>query len=263
MGSNKGTIFMIAMCVIGVILLVALTAAVVTDDNKTTPATYVSASDGGNGLSLPTPADNSIVAVRTTSFTERFDDTGSCADADLTIFMPTVPGADLTNWYWVGDIPNIGHVATPNQGQTSILIKASDPEALSKPVEWKLAWNSDGNNHGGFLRKRGDPFALWTPVAPEGYVALGCVMTNSFDKPSGNIAESFRCVNKKYCREGKLEDNLYWCDAGSHARMDGSIWRIHSIDDRGTDAGTYWAQGSHGKPDVKVYCLESKYVVSI
>jgi|AGTN01.1.fsa_nt_gi Plant protein of unknown function (DUF946). len=263
---NKSSTFTGVVVFLIVVCALVLSAAVLTKETATDSAPVLGAVDNeyDNGLSLPTPADNSIVAVRTASFIKRFDDTGSCANMDLTIFMSDVPGTDLTGWYWVGDVPAIGHVAAPAQGQTSIIIKASDPDALSKPVEWKLAWNSGGNNHGGFLRKPGDPFALWIPVAPEGYVALGCIMTNSFDKPSGPLADSFRCVNKKYCREGKIDDNLFWYDKGSHARMDGSIWRIHPIDERGVDAGTYWAAvDSWWRPDVKVYCLESKYVVDI
>ena len=267
---EKSTAFMLVTALLTIVLIVVLTGAVVTTE-KTTPLTADeeamlgdgNAAANDNGLTLPQPGENSIVAIATSSFIRRFDDSGSCADWDVTIFKPKVDSIDASNWYWVGDVPDNYHVSTPNMGQVSILIKASDPTALAKPVDWKLVWNNHGA-HRGVLGKPGDPFALWVPVAPDGYVALGCVMTNSFDKPSGYVIDSFRCVKKEYCAEGVLDPNPLWWDKGSHAEWDGSIWRIHPKDGTGVDAWTYWATSGYWCPTWEtVYCLKSQYVVDL
>ncbi len=101
-------------------------------------------------------------------------------------------------------------------------------------------------------------------MAPEGYVALGCVATNSFSKPNGSAFDSFRCVNKSYCVKGTLDDCL-WNDHKSGAREDGAVWHIVPTDQDdpdGVDAWTYYASGlqGHAKPNADVWCLNLTYL---
>ncbi len=226
---------MIVTGVIGVILLAALAAAVVTDNgvkpggaggNGGTMALVGGAGgnggamapggsignslpgEDGDGVGTSLQASMPFYATETGSFIMRCTDHGSCADQDLTVFT-TIWDFDLTDktktWYWVGDIPDTtpGHVWAPSQDQPLIVVHSTDPDALARPVDWKQVWNSKGCKRN---EVPGGDVALWVPIAPRGYVALGCVLTNSFNKPSGGLFDTFRCVKEEYCVEGKLAD---------------------------------------------------------
>ncbi|MGA9139181.1 MAG: Vps62-related protein [Methanocella sp.] len=280
MESNKGTLFMIVTGVIGVILLAALAAAAVTDNGvkpggaggnggaggAMAPGGSIGNSlpgEDGNGVGTSLQASMPFYATETGSFIMRCTDHGSCADQDLTVFT-TIWDFDLTDktktWYWVGDIPDTtpGHVWAPSQDQPLIVVHSTDPNALARPVDWKQVWNSKGCKRN---EVPGGDVALWVPIAPRGYVALGCVLTNSFNKPSGGLFDTFRCVKEEYCVEGKLADTALWTDAGSHASLNGAIWRILPVDDGGVDMGTYWAGSDYYQPLDKVYCLKSQYLI--
>ncbi|RZC82097.1 hypothetical protein C5167_044884 [Papaver somniferum] len=58
--------------------------------------------------------------------------------------------------------------------------------SLAIPVDYKLIWSSENSN----LKQDGIGY-MWSPVPPEGYNAIGNIVTNSRDKPDlGKI----RCV---------------------------------------------------------------------
>ncbi|RZC76123.1 hypothetical protein C5167_000278 [Papaver somniferum] len=58
--------------------------------------------------------------------------------------------------------------------------------SLAIPVDYKLIWSSENSN----LKQDGVGY-IWSPVPPEGYNAIGNIVTNSRDKPG---LDKIRCV---------------------------------------------------------------------
>uniref|UniRef100_A0A0D6R1V8 Vacuolar protein sorting-associated protein 62 n=1 Tax=Araucaria cunninghamii TaxID=56994 RepID=A0A0D6R1V8_ARACU len=80
--------------------------------------------------------------------------------------------------------------------------------ALAKPLNYALVWSSDswsGDQDGyGYF---------WLPCPPEGYRALGFVVTNTEDKPS---VEEVRCVRLDLTEECEIDDVIWSSDTTSN-----------------------------------------------
>ncbi|MCL7046471.1 hypothetical protein MKW94_002903 [Papaver nudicaule] len=75
------------------------------------------------------------------------------------------------------------------------------PPSLAIPVDYKLIWSSENSN----LKQDGIGY-IWSPVPPEGYNAVGNVLTNSHEKPDlGKI----RCVRSDLT-DSCEHDNFVW-----------------------------------------------------
>jgi len=261
MGDNnsKNNLFMCLLLVVSLALVLALAIAVVqkpgSADNDKDSYSGNSIMLNDSALAALTAPPNSLIAVSVNKYTPQADDSGTMENIDLGTFRPSK--ADGVKWFWAGDVAD-NNYKKPGPERVSIIVNASDPYALAKPLNWTQVWSIQGGKYRHEL-------AIWVPVAPEGYVALGCVATNSFAKPSGSAFDSFRCVNVSYCVKGTLDDCL-WNDAKSGATEDGAIWHIVPADEDdpdGVDAWTYYASGlrGHEKPDADVWCLSSTYLV--
>jgi hypothetical protein len=261
MGSNnpESNLFIGLTLAVLLVLALALAIAVVQKPDSGSADTDMD-SYSGNTIFLSDPAlagmqapANSLIAVTVNKYTPQADDIGTSENWDLGTFRPAK--ADGVKWFWIGDVAD-NNYKKPGPERVSIIVNASDPYALAKPLNWTQAWSIQGGKYRHEL-------AIWVPVAPEGYVALGCVATNSFAKPNGDAFDSFRCVNLSYCVKGSLDDCL-WNDFYSGATEDGAIWHIVPVDeDEGVDAWTYYASGlsGHVKPNVDVWCLNNTYLV--
>jgi VPS62-like protein len=93
--------------------------------------------------------------------------------------------------------------------------------------------------------------AIWMPIAPNGYVALGPVVTRGYDPPASDLG--FVCVRFDLVTQGTIGP-LIWDDKGSGAHEDVSVY---SILPQGGDiaVGTFYAQNNYNPPSGTVYCL--------
>ncbi|KAI9906924.1 hypothetical protein PsorP6_004192 [Peronosclerospora sorghi] len=127
----------------------------------------------------------------------------STADYALTIWRPTIPQAVESalpgkNWFCLGDVATCGNGAphTP-----IVLVSDEDNRGLLMPavrferidVTGKgLPRNSESNSY--FHRKQ--LRSVWWPVAPPGYVALGCVGGTKEDPFEAPDVSCVRCVRE-------------------------------------------------------------------
>lgn len=101
----------------------------------------------------------------------------------------------------------------------------STEEALRKPIDYVLIWSSQESDHThGYI---------WFPVPPDGYEALGHVVTTTPEKPS---LDKIRCVRSDLTDDCELE-NWIWSDEGNRGG-NGYGFRAYSLrpDERGTRA---------------------------
>ncbi|XP_038694252.1 uncharacterized protein LOC119991838 isoform X1 [Tripterygium wilfordii] len=76
--------------------------------------------------------------------------------------------------------------------------------ALKKPVDYTLVLSSESLN----IKKEGNGY-FWLPVPPDGYRAVGLIITNSPEKPS---ADRVRCVRTDLTDECQTE-SLIWASS--------------------------------------------------
>jgi hypothetical protein len=136
-----------------------------------------------------------------------WDDKGSGAHRDVGFFRPVPrPG-----YYALGHYAHASH-ATPTD--IVIVVKEKQPGALAAPLNYEWIWNDAGSG----ANRDG---AVWWPVCPSNYVALGLV-TSSGNKPSTN---EVRCVRQDLTAQAQVGDQI-WNDSGSGAKRDFAAWRI-------------------------------------
>ncbi|XP_076934590.1 hypothetical protein At1g04090-like [Bidens hawaiensis] len=91
----------------------------------------------------------------------------------------------------------IGHYSKPNSmPMVSAVLVAKDTTgnpshgALKSPIDYTLIWTSKGSN----VSQRVDGY-IWLPIAPDGYKAIGHIVTTSLEKPS---LDKVMCVRSDF-----------------------------------------------------------------
>lgn len=96
-----------------------------------------------------------------------------------------------------------------------------ETDLLQKPVRFRL--------QGQISKKRGvEAVSFWFPVAPPGYVALGCVATRT-STPQVEDTQSVTCVRTDLVIGVPLPAARLWdTEALRHVKPDFSIWPLQN-----------------------------------
>ena len=162
--------------------------------------------------------DNLLISF-TTEFLRIWDTAGSRAKPGA--FWRPTPAADVLPGYFpLGDVANDGHANISGRHVVAVVCEAetasADPakgKALRRPEDYELIWKDSGSG----AKRNG---AIWRPVPPAGYVALGSVCSDGHEKPSLNAV---RCVRMDLVSASGLAEPV-WNDKGSGARQSISTW---------------------------------------
>ncbi|KAI3719273.1 hypothetical protein L6452_20168 [Arctium lappa] len=130
---------------------------------------------------------------------------------------------------------------------------ANDPSLIAMPTDYALVWSSESQKI-----KQDNTGYIWLPVAPDGYKAVGYVVTTSPEKPS---TERIRCVRTDLTEVIEF-DRWIW---GLKKEIDPNALNVYGSrpKDRGVRAmgvstGSFLVQGSGGSADVSLlYCLKN------
>jgi hypothetical protein len=165
-----------------------------------------------------------LVLGNTSSYSWIYNDAGSGADMDVTLWRP-VPAGGV---FIIGDYAQ-GNYGDPS-GTTLTVRSVNDPDntLLKPPIDYRLIWNdkgSGGDNDG----------SVWFPVPPDNFVSIGAVGQIGYDKPS---ISSYRCVHSSVLQTSSA-GVLIWSDGGSHADMDVSLYPVLN------DPGIFVAQADY------------------
>jgi len=188
-----------------------------------TPTVVRSAAKGTSRVSQGEP---SLYVSYTSNYNFVYNDTGSGSDADVTIWRPSP--SDV-NYFIVGDYAQ-GNYGSP--AGSSIIVSAvnDDPDhpLLKEPLRYEQIWNDKGSG--------GDyDGSIWRPVAPDGYVALGCVGNQGYDQPT---ITNYRCIRKDMATDAAAGAWI-WSDGGSGADNDVSLYQNAGA------SGLFVAQGNY------------------
>ncbi|TFI56129.1 DUF946 domain-containing protein [Mastigocladus laminosus UU774] len=153
---------------------------------------------------------------------------------------------------------NVGHYGQANYNDpigVVVAVKELTSGALARPTDYELVWKDTGSGasmEGGF----------WRPIPPNGYLALGLVVTGNYNKPS---LDEVRCVRQDLVIQGKPGLQV-WMDTNTHSDADFGSWEISVPEISGYEEyayiapGTFYGVASHTRPDTNpvMNCLKLK-----
>ncbi|PKI62680.1 hypothetical protein CRG98_016951 [Punica granatum] len=116
-----------------------------------------------------------------------------------------------------------------------IIFKADSPETAAKPVQFTKVAQIVGK---GF-----DEIFFWYPVAPPGYVTLGCVVSRGEEPPSSDL---FCCPRMDLVNQANIFEVPISRSSSSRAAQCWSIWRVEN------QACTFLARSDFKKPSSRL-----------
>jgi hypothetical protein len=190
-----------------------------------------------NGKSVK--GEPTLVISNTSQYSWIYNDSGSGAHMDVTIFRPNPSD---TTYFIVGDYAQ-GNYSDPTG--TSLTVKAINDDPKNPLLKPATGFTQIWNDHGSGGHNDG---SIWHPTAPDGYIALGDVCNAGYNTP--NIP-NYMCIRKDLVTESAAT-TLIWNDSGSGAHLDVSLYQLMSV------SGCFVAQGNYNPYSRTCYKLIAK-----
>lgn len=160
-----------------------------------------------------------------------------------TFFEPT----QLPNGFYM-----LGSYAQPNNkalfGWVLGARSEPDPSALQKPVDYTLVWSSES-----LKIKQDGPGYIWLPTPPDGYKAVGHVVTVTATKPS---LDKIRCVRSDLTDQCQT-DTWIWGQNNNGLNVYGLRPSSRGIQAQGVSVGTFIAQVNGTSSPLSISCLKN------
>ncbi|KAI4333226.1 hypothetical protein L6164_018061 [Bauhinia variegata] len=171
---------------------------------------------------------------------------GGPGNQGATVFEPT----GIPEGFYV-----LGSYSQPNDKPLFgwILVAKDDSNgALKPPVDYTLVWSSQS-----LKIKQDGPGYVWLPTAPDGYKAVGHVVTTTPDKPS---LDRIRCVRSDLTEQCETYSWIW----GPGKSSDPNGFNVYEVrpSNRGTQApgvrvGTFLAQNGGTTGPLSISCLRN------
>jgi len=190
------------------------------------------------------------------NFTKVWDDAGSGADRDVSVWRPKVPAG----YFSLGDVVLSSHMADDRDSKLYTLVirpKRGKEYLLKRPNGTKELWTDAGSGAHRDLK-------ISSLNCPPGYNALGVIGNNLPNechcvKDSETARGTWGSVSKK---QNSGKPVAYWTDKGSGADRDVSFWRVSAGKVNGKNKlalspNTFYSSDRHDKvPTDTPYALK-------
>ncbi|WP_431819681.1 Vps62-related protein [Burkholderia sp. F1] len=143
-------------------------------------------------------------------------DVGSGADSAISFWSPQVP----FGWGMLGMTATPNYNAPPSVTQN--VYRCSGAGGVSTPSALLKVWTCSGHHQSSNL-------GIYMPMAPNGFIALGCVAVMDFkEPPSLGDFPALICVRQDLCEQVTLSNDtdLVWTDKDSKAPNNVSVWML-------------------------------------
>jgi len=209
----------------------------------------------GGGFATGTIDLGGIQVCQISSFTKVWATyEGGPGNSGATFFEPSsIPGG----FYMLGSYSQSNNRLL--FGRVLVAKDDTNGAILQQPTDYKLVWSSETSK----INKEGNGY-IWLPVAPEGYQALGHVVTNTKKKPP---LEKIRCVRFDFT--GRTEENTWIWGPGKKSDTKGlNIFDLRPVSrgprDMDVPVGTFVARNpKSGGSVISLPCLKNvKYNLS-
>ncbi|CAL9081150.1 unnamed protein product [Musa textilis] len=145
----------------------------------------------------------------------------------------------------------LGYYAQPNNrplfGWVLVAKDTGNGDALAKPSDYTLVWSSESST----IKQDGRGY-FWLPTPPQGYAAVGLVVTNSSEKPS---VEEIRCVRSDLTDQSQSDAYVWSTDGFSVNGLRPSTRGIKAL---GVSVGTFIAQANGATTATSLACLKNR-----
>ncbi|CAL9760554.1 unnamed protein product [Musa acuminata subsp. burmannicoides] len=145
----------------------------------------------------------------------------------------------------------LGYYAQPNNqplfGWVLVGRDSGDGDTLAQPSDYTLVWSSESSN----INQDGRGY-FWLPTPPEGYHAVGLVVTNSSEKPS---VEEVRCVRSDLTDEPESDAYIWSTDGFSVDSLRPATRGINAL---GVSVGTFIARANGAAISAALSCLKNR-----
>ncbi|MCO5593423.1 hypothetical protein L7F22_047437 [Adiantum nelumboides] len=159
----------------------------------------------------------------TAQFERMWWDKGSENRRTISIWRPVPPPGYVT----VGDHITEG-LEPPGFG---IILKDDNSGWLAEPVRLVQCMHAPGKGQ--------EQIYVWYPVAPAGFVTLGCVVSRDKEPP---LLQTLRCVRADLVNEVNMSRRPIWSNSASRSGYNCSIWKLYN------QANTFLARPDLKKP---------------
>ncbi|XP_031381980.1 uncharacterized protein LOC116196417 [Punica granatum] len=202
----------------------------------------------GKGFASGTIDLGGLLVQQTTTFTKVWaTHEGGPDNLGATFFEPSL----LPEGYFM-----LGSYAQPNNKPLfgGILIGKDGTNSLTngtlkKPINYTLVWSSESLK----INQEGSGY-IWLPVPPDGYTAVGHVVTTSSEKPSTDKVRCIRSDLTDHCET----DTWIWGN-GNAINVFTSRPSIRGIEARGVGVGAFFAQASAPNSSVLACLRNTKF----
>ncbi|XP_024984119.1 uncharacterized protein LOC112520046 [Cynara cardunculus var. scolymus] len=130
----------------------------------------------------------------------------------------------------------------------------ANQSSLAMPTDYSLIWSSESYK----LKQDGGNGYIWLPTPPEGYKAVGYVVTNSPEKPS---VQKVRCVRSDFTDAVEVDSWIWGLDKKintNNFNLYDSRPKDRGVNALGVSTGSFIVQNGGGNADVSlVYCLRN------
>ena len=182
-----------------------------------------------------------IVIGFTSTFKLMWNDQGSGSKRNGAYWRPILP-PEMKDFHVLGDLGRDDY--SDVNGKTPVAVvkdaKGSSGTALRPPTKFQRVWTDSGSG----AKRDG---AMWRPIPPDGYVALGLICTNGSTPSTDDIS----CLRSDLV-VAAYPDGLIWDDTGTGAKSDFGSWGIEApaapAGEAFFTAGTFIGVASHTKP---------------
>lgn len=152
--------------------------------------------------------------LNATQFQQLYNDSGSGAHYDVQTWRSVPPAG----FYSLGDHAESAsgysiYGSSPLGAVIVVKDLTESQTALAPPSGFAQVWNDHGS--GGH-----EDGSFWFPVAPQGYVALGCAAQIGYTQPATDVMMYVRADLVTLAPTGPL----VWSDSGSGAHEDVALW---------------------------------------
>lgn len=172
-----------------------------------------------------------LLVTMTSNYTWKWNDRGSGSKRNCSIYHPVNQRSNALRP--LGSVA-FGNYDTPLNKRATLLVgknpSSSGQAAVAAPRSYTKLWTDRGS--GGDYNG-----AVWRPVAPDGYVALGDVFGSNWDTPS---VDAIWCLRSDLVTSGNYSGTAVWNDEGSGAKDSNiSFWDVKPV-----------SHGTHGAEKV-------------
>lgn len=154
------------------------------------------------------------------------NDTGHDSRQRIAIWRPRAPSgyAILSDCVTSGEAP-------PSQ---AVMAVCNAYRRVTKPLRFELVWvlNDSNTPENDGTKDTANSCSIWRPIAPPGYVALGCVAKMGSVSPSLSVVN---CVRIDLVTSASINDCIFYVPPGLRSEAGFSIWRIDNA------AGSFFA----------------------